>query len=570
MDESLKKNSFDRLVAGLSSEERNAMLSRLNSKNSEGVEIYADTKKIDKFSGDLKLRLANESFFYRLVIWLRSFFSKTPAEKIYNDDVLLNLAKKINREHPGVINPQAQVLDSLFYERLSTLKQAADFFKPYLYKIQEDEGEFYVFLSSFVVSSLCDQINSRADPYNLPPNKEPDNETRTELLRNLDDVLKNMSAAVRGTMYSAVKSVQWLSKFVNLPFIHFISQFTDIRDGVFTCPYMNARVDFASFASVFDSGISVPNEVMESVFLFSQKKNLTGNYMTSDIEDSVKKFMATATNHLTQIKMFLSVIPITTTGRIIFQDYNWLPETSGGGEDWFVKFRNQWRKVIETRWNDYLREQKKKLLSDALLQDFGLNDFPEFPVRPWAELWGGIPFGLELTGGYLAWYCRELYPADHDILNTLMMEGIFIKSENRTEFSDAFNQLSKAADTITNLVTRIDFKGDIGTVFEEAASSASRTFQAQNRIESLVKDIETEIKASALTFCNSIRILETIFKGIFDEVKDGFHGTLQNMNSLKGHGNLNFKDSLKNTRKNLRQTLYYLSELEPIDLPAGK
>jgi len=565
MEESQKKSTFDRLVAGLNSEERTAMLTRLNQTGEADIQLFNDAAQVDTFSGNLSLRLKNESFLYKIFIWIRSFLTKIPQTQIYNDDVLLSIAKQINREHPGLINPSGEYLDSLFYERLTTLKSASDFFRPYIYMINENPGAFYVFLSSFVAPQLSDKVNAICDPYNLPEDVEPNNEIRTDILKKLDEVLKNMNPATKNSIYQAVKSVQWLSAFSALPFIHFISQFTDIKDGVFTCPYSNAKVDYETFAAVFDSGLSVPNEVLEAVFLFSQKKEISGNYMTSDIETSVKKFMSVASSHFKNIKLFLAVVPVASLGKIIFRDYDWAPRSFGGGEDWNSKFRNQWRKIIEIRWTDFLKERKKNMLASGLKHDFELTSFPELPSRPWADLWGGLPFGCEMTGGFLAWYVKELFASDRKMLNLVMMEGIFIRNENRTEYAESFDLLCKSAENMMNLLEDLDFKGSIGVTFDEFASASSRTFKAQSTAENLITKIESEIKTTSFDFCNAIRTLEQIFKGIFEEANDGIHGPLQNLNTLKGHENLRFKDDLRKTRYNLKQVLFYLSELEPIE-----
>lgn len=565
MEESQKKSTFDRLVAGLNTEERTAMLSRLNQAGEADIQLFNDAAQVDTFSGNLQTRLKNESFLYKIYIWFRSFVTKTPQIQIYNDDVLLNMAKRINREHPGLLNPTGEYLDSLFFERLTTLKAASDFFKPYIYLIDENPGAFYVFMSSFVAPELSDKINAAADPYNLPEDIEPAPEIRIDLLKKLDDVLKNMSTGTKNSIYQAVKSVQWLSSFTALPYLHFISQFTDIKDGVFTCPYSNAKVDFETFAAVFDSGLSVPNEVLEAVFLFSQKKEISGNYMTSDIEASVKKFMSVASSHFKNIKMFLSVVPVTTLGKIIFKSYDWTPRSFGGGEDWNSKFRNQWRKIIEIRWNEFIKERKKNLLAAGLKNDFNLTSFPEMPNRPWADLWGGMPFECELTGGFLSWYIKELFTSDQKMLNMVMMEGIFIRNENRTEYAEAFDKFCKTAETILNLLEDLDYKGSLGITFDEMAAASSRTFKTQSTAENLITKIESEIKEAAFDICNAIRTLEMLFKGIFEEFNDGVHGPLQNLNTLKGHDNLRFKDNLRQTRKNINQVLFYLSELDPIE-----
>ncbi|MCQ2597390.1 MAG: DUF5312 domain-containing protein [Treponema sp.] len=565
MEESQKKSTFDRLVAGMNSDERTAMLARLNQSGEKDIELLNSSAEVDTFTGTLSLRLKNESIFYKFYIWIRSFFSKAPQIQIYNDDILLSMAKKINREHPGILSPQGEYLDSLFYDRLQALKQASDFFKPYIYLVEENPGAFYVFLSSFVAPQLSDSINSTCDPYNIPQEIDPTNDIKNDLLKKMDDILKNMHGSIKTNIYQAIKSIQWLRSFTGLPFVHFISQFTDIKDNVFTCSYSSAKIDYELFASVFDSPISVPNEILEALFLFSQKKEMMGNYMTSDIENAVKKFMSVATSHFSSIKLFLSVVPVTTMGRIIFKDYDWNPKPAGGAEDWFPKFRTQWRKILEIRWTEFLKERQKNRLQFGLQEDFNLSSFPELPNRPWLSLWGGVPFNCEMTAGLLGWYVTNLYTEDQKALNLVSMEGIFVKSENRTEYADALDNLHKACNQVMNTLENLEFKGSYGNTFEEVSSSLSRNFKSQTTIDNLISKIEGEFLHSAQDICNAIRILEANFKGIFEEVDDGVHDPLTNLNTIKGHDNIRFKDDLKAARIHLKQLLFYLTEIEPLD-----
>ena len=75
MVESDTKSSFDRLVAGLNAEDRLAMLNRINQMDSQTVQLTA--QPIDNESNvSLQKKLQEESFIYKLVLWLRSLFDK--------------------------------------------------------------------------------------------------------------------------------------------------------------------------------------------------------------------------------------------------------------------------------------------------------------------------------------------------------------------------------------------------------------------------------------------------------------------------------------------------------------
>ena len=564
MVESDTKSSFDRLVAGLNAEDRLAMLNRINQMDSPRVQLSADTVEIDK-GVNLQSKLQNESFFYKFILWLRALFDKKTIEQLYSQDLLNSISKKINNKYPGTIDYRIKSLDYIFYERLLTLKEAADFFKVYFTYIEESPGDFYVFLSSFVAPQLAEKINAQADPFIFPFSKPVTPESRTELAKKLDDILTNMDKDTKMNMYSAVSAANWLYKFSMMQYLHFISQFTNITGDVYTCPYSNAVMDYNELASVFANIQPIENEVLEAIFLFSQRKHLTTNAQDKDIEKAVKEFMVKAVAFLGTIKSFVNSVPIKNLGRVVNNDFNWQPGNIEGAEAWFPSFRSQWRKIQDIRWNDFAREQKKQMLSQNLKLDFDLDEFPVMEYRPWLKLWNSIPFKRDLTGGFLSWFCTEKYDKIIQDLNFVAMEGVFYKSENRSEYSEGLNNFSSANVMMQELLRKLSPEGEYGKMFEDFATNRMHSFQVQNQIESMMTQIEDTVKEAIAQFGRGARTIERVFYGFFEEQKDGIHEPLQNITTIRGRDNRRFVDSLISIRQLLKKTLTYISELEPID-----
>ena len=564
MVESDSKSAFDRLVAGLNAEDRLAMLNRINQAGTPVIQLSSEGAEPES-NVSLKKKLQTESVVYKFFLWIRALFDKKSVEQLYGLDLINKAASKINHRYPGTVNHKIRSLDYIFYERLGTIKEAADFFRSYFSFVENDPGDFYVFLSSFVAPELAEKINSQADPFMLPLSKPITPEARTDLAKKMDEILNNMDKDTKVNMYSAVTAANWLYKFSTLQFIHFLSQFTNIAGDVYTCPYSNAIMDFNALASVFASMVPVENEVLEALFLFSQRKNLTVNAQDKDIEKAVKEFMIKASAFMGSIQSFVSNVPMRNLGRVINSDYDWQPENMEGAEAWFPAFRSQWRKIQDIRWNDFTREQKKMLLSENLKADFGMEVFPTMEYRPWLKLWNRIPFNCELTGGFLSWFCTEKYSEIINDLNTVAMEGIFYKSENRSEYSEGLNNFSTANTMMSELIRKLSPEGEFGRLFDDFATNRVHTFQIQGQIESMMKQIEETVKNSINLFCKGARTMERVFYGFFEEQKDGIHESLQNITTIKGRDNRRFVDSLRNIRTLLKKVLSYISELEPID-----
>ena len=565
MHEDGKRDAFDKLVAGLNTEDRNIMLSKLNANKTQTVKFVNTEVYEQKEDTRLSLRLKNESVFYKFLLWLRSLFSKEKIEELYSEDLIAKIAKSVDREFPHLIHHQQNVLDSIFYERLKALKDCADFFKPYFALIEDSLGDFYVFLSSFVTPQIADEINSKADPFTLPFSKVPSNEVKKDLVIKMDKVLKDMAPTTKNSLYTAISSTNWLMQFTKLPFLHFLSQFTNISGDAYTCPYSNARNDFIHFAKVFTNVLTVENNVLEAIFLFSQRKNITDNAQEKDIDKAVNEFLSKTNMHFSTIQMFISGIPIVKLGKIINRDVTWSPENMEGAEAWFPSFRNQWHKIIDIRWNDWQRERKKSMLSDDLKNDFMLDGFPVMQYKPWELLWTRVPFSCELTGGFLSWFALEKFPKIIPDLNTLMMEGVFVNNENRNEYSEALSEFIACNNQMQDLLHRLSEEGEYGQKFIEFSESKVRSFQTQNQIDSMMSTTESEIRDVLKRFCKTCRTIELIFHGIFDDEKDGVHETLQNYSTIKGSHNRQYRENLGKIRKILKSATFYIAELEPID-----
>ena len=565
MADDFNRSAFDRLVAGMDAHERSNMLEKINQSSVSVVQLLETENQLPEKNVSLHLRFRGESAFYRILLWFRSLIEKKNPEKIYNEDVLASMARRINRDHPGILNHKNGLVDSVFYEHLRSLKTAAEFFKPYFNLIDDNPGDFYVFLSSFVAPELSDQITEQADPFSLSFEIEPTVDTKNRLMKNLDDLLKNIDGGTKSNLYSAVSSLNWLRQFTRLPYIHFTSQFTNLMENHYTCPYRNAVNDYAAFAAVFSNIMSVQNEVLEAMLMFSQRKDMTKNAQEKDIERTIKEFIAKANQCLASIQMFISCVPIIKVGKIINADYDWLPGNIEGVEGWFPNFRSHWRKIIDVRWNDWIRERKKKNLETYLGNDFGLFEFPVLKYRPWQSMWLRVPFSCELTGGFLSWFCENRYTDMITYFNDVMMEGVFIRNENRVEYSEGLNLFDQAMTQMQALHDRLSPEGEYGAMFDEFATSRIRSLQVQNQIDSMMTTTESEIRDCVKKFTKGAKMMNKCLAGILTEERDKVHDGLQNIASIKGRHNRTWRDSLRSCWEVLKKAEFYLSELEPID-----
>lgn len=567
MNDDQHRGSFDELVAGISSDERKYLLAKINQNREHSFPLVQPAREeTDGFTLDIKLN--SESFLYKLFLWIRSLISKKHKLEIYNDDLIRTLARKINKNHPGIVDMQNGLILSLFYEKLKELKNAADFFKPYFNIFNENPGKFYVFMSTFIAPEIASSINAEADPYSVPFEKEGTKEVRSSLLKKMEGILKDIPQKSRAVMYDAVKSLNWLKRFSELPYTHFLAQFTAIVSENYTCPFTNAQTDFNALANVLSDARSIPNEALEALFLFPQRKGGATVELDQDTEKSMREFLSKSAAGISMVQMFISTVPFFALGKVIFSDYDWQIETFGGAEDWFVKFKEEWKIVFDERWESWLRDRKKSQLADVLMEKFGILSFPELPYRPWANLWGGIPFRCEMTGGFLYWFATVKYEEVMGVLNVLVLEGVFLNNDNRAEFSEAMNKFAEINHQVQLFGESLNEKGSVGSVFAKLIADHVRTLKGQNMVNSMILNAETSIRGWESSFCDCCRTIEKVLAGILDDEKtDKKYESIQNLMTIKGRENRAYRDNLQAEREVLLESRRILAEIEPLDLP---
>lgn len=569
MERSSERGSFDELVAGISAEERKFLLAKLNQNREKELPLLQPIREeIDNFTLDIKLN--HESLLYKFILWLRTLFTKKPKLELYNNDLIGNLARKINREHPGIVDVGNGLLQSLFYEKIKELKYVADFFSPYIAMMNDAQGKFYVFLGAFLAPTITTMINSEVDPYQIPFEREATNELRASLLRRLDAILKDINPNEKTKLYDAVRTLHWLKSFCFLSYTHFITQFTAIISENYTCPFSNAQIDFPGFASVLCNARSVSNEALEALFLFPQRNGGAAVELDGETENSVNQFLSKAATNISMIQMFISTVPMANLGKVVFSDFDWQVSEPGGAEDWFIKFKEEWKCVFDARWSSWLRDRKKAQLAQVLNEKFGLEKFPELTYRPWTRLWGGMPFACEMTAGFLEWFALNEYQTTIQILNALILEGVFLNNENRAELSEGINLFSDVNQDVLDFHASLSPAGSIGSVFQKQIDEHVRTIKGQSLINTIIVNAEASVRSWEAKFCESVRTIERVLHGIMDEERTKDYEGLQNYMTLKGRGNREFRDKLAAAREKINECRQILGEIEPLDMAKNR
>ncbi len=566
-------STFERLVSLISEEERRSLLDKMRPLEGDPDARSLESDKDPSMNADeiiLEETLKQESLIYRFILWLRSVLTSTSKEQLYNDDKIMALFRKLNRDYPGLLDYKGALLLGVFYEKLLELKKAAEFFKPYLDAIYENIGGFYVFLGSIVAPEITQRMNSEVDPMSLPLDREVTGELRASFLRKMEEIIKELPSHRRSYLYQCAASVDWLYQFTKLPFERFVTAFGMGLTDSQVARFETVTSELNSFAKILCNGKSLPAEAFESIFLFSAKKMVPNSSEAKDDDSRAKEFMDKATSFMSIIHMFITSVPLRYVNKVVYNNIQWQPDQFTGAEDWFAKYKDHWKKLFDEQWNAWLKEKRRVGLNKRLKETFGIDAVPTLPVRPWANMWGsGVDFHFENTAGFLWWFVAKKQNEVTEPLKILLLEGQFINKDNRAEFANTLNELSMISSRMYDFEEDLSDKGQTGMVFEKLASDHLRTLAAQSKIDTLIIEKEAIIKSTKNSFCDQARSVLNILNGIFAEKKDTRYDGIHNLASIQGSQNANFRASLEKSQKVFGAALDVLKELEQIDIPGN-
>lgn len=573
MDE---KNSFDRLVSTLSHNERLELLKKLKADS----DLQNQTLSVDSSQTiddtDLMIRYRSESFFLRLWLRLKSFFSSIDVETLYNEYLVADLALEIEKKFPDLIDYKHRIFCTTLYTKLQELKSAADFFKSSITIYEENQGAFYVFLGSLAMPDLSDRIDNEVSPYNLGLEREITTELRASLIRKLEEILNDIPQSDRANLYASVCGLEWLKYFCKLPFEKTLKRFISLLPGTYTCPVDSAASDFASLAKVLCSGSVIKEEVIEALYLYSRqnpgKNEQDDNSLpfASESDESAVKFLEKSTKQIKLIKMFISSVPLLKLTAVANNSSIWHTEKTAGGEDWFVRYKAHWRKLFDQKWELWIYDKRKKETFDKIKAMLTCTDYPHIPNRPWRNIWDGIPFPLEHSIGFMFAFFQDIYPIYTKVLKTLLVEGEFSQRENRVEFTDTYNLLNHLSQSISLFNEKLSPKGMYGGSFAAVISESLRTIQGQSRIDTLMNSISSEARLLISQFADACRSVQLITGGILHETKDPRYDTLSNIASILGNQNMQFRQRLHDARSGMISALDIIKELESLEVLSAK
>jgi hypothetical protein len=562
------QNTFERLVLTLGSSERQAMLRLLAEsgeqkaldKNASG-EVH-DTSSTRALLAEKKL--AEEPLLLRIWLSIVSFFTSSSPTRVYANYKVNELGRILSHSYNVYIDVAHRSYREGLYTELLRLRDSQVFFSSLLSSYENDKGGFYIVLGSLLIKDTHDAIVVASDPFSLPYDQELKRDPRVSLVHDMDVAFNTMPEMDRGKMYMAAGAIEWMKTYCALPIDKMITRFGMIPGAAPTCMVDSVSEDMKLLVNTLSSAKKIPVLLLEALYLFSVQSSLAEEKF--DLEKACHSFVDSATEYLAAIRLVKESVPFADFVRFAIGDVAWQPQKTAEGEDWFVLYRNAWRKRFDERWVEWNRLHRAYALERSMHAFLGTGEIPAMQYRPWDDMWLDLDLRRELSFRFLKGMFLSVYPALWmKPLKILLLEGDFFRRENLAEYTDAFSMLDHMQQTCEVFETRLSPKGDVGEGFALVKNERMATISGKARLDNLMLSINSEAEQLVSSAITALRSVDAVLGGVLGSVRGGPYETILNLSSIQGKLNERFRKDLEGVRRMVGEALQILTEAELIE-----
>lgn len=526
---------FDKLVKGLSSNERQEMLEKI----AGSVTVPQQLDEEERPSVDLEQAYGRMGLFRRLIVILTAVFTGRDKLSVVEEHLVRDIRRDVASRLPHGLDMAQDQLRPRAADDFRALSEAARVFTPFMGRVMGRERRaFIAFLAGLHAPATQSQLVDETNPFtvgaNYPDMKDAD--VRRKAIAQSESIMATLQPAVRQAIYTDVRLLHQLLALSGFPFEKIIGVFYPAAGGdPVPAPLSRIADELSRLAGIF-VGLrkSASAKLLEAFGLYQDNPVLEQG--DEAIEAHVTQQIQALIAAFESIYRFRSRYPLADMVRLAHRDIHYKPSPVAGGEDWFAQWKSFWRKRIEGQHRRFSYQRRVEALSSDATASLELDAVEPFPGYP--------PSGFDaiarhaLSLGLARAFFGELYRKRlASSISTLYRDGEFYKADNRSEFERIHEALERDQTDLANLEVRLQPTGDLGMSWKRTNDGSLPPEAAEERQVSVATGIDAEASALLHRIVEHLQGLGEILQGVLYGTVGGKYDTISNLGELSGTRN---------------------------------
>ncbi|GHV83946.1 hypothetical protein AGMMS50212_12860 [Spirochaetia bacterium] len=568
MSEIAGKSNFERLTSGLAQEDKYKLLEKIRANTALSEHPLHDEQDSPAAGENSNIQYARLPWYRKFLYLILGFFTNRSSMDVFVNAIVAEAGRSLELQYPGMYDYQQCVLKQDFQNELKKLKDAARFFYTALdSSVNRDAGAFFIFLGSIEMKSIHKALVEGTDP-SIFAQEHPElsySKITRMALNFIEKQLEEISIEQRNVMYQNTRSLLCLKQLSSFLFDRFILSFNQRKQDITPiCPVGVVKAQLVQLNNILYSLKNTPSiTLLSSMFVFIMQEHENEEGFDEDTE--MQKFTSRAEKAIDVIRTFNRRVPIVRILRCAIRDMSYLPTELSGGEDWYTKYREAWIKNVTIQFNEFIKDRRMsqiEKLSKQLFNDYVLMPFNNVKVDYDDD---GIPInGYKAVTSLLIFHKLIFMPEINIVLRPILINGEFVKAENRTEFTEAYNVLIKLDDTIKNLMDNISTGGDWGKRWGQIIQDVQSLTVRKRKFQMIQEEITTTVKTIIDEAVSSLIAMNSILTGLVTPIDGGKYDGLTNLTAIAGKGTV-FMDGLNAGLEKLKAIIQLMEEIKAVE-----
>ncbi|MDR1212184.1 MAG: DUF5312 domain-containing protein [Spirochaetaceae bacterium] len=561
---------FNRLVSELTLKERKELLARLSSQSELTKEPLYAAEEGDAVK-NLKRQYEGMPWYLRVLYFLLGLIRAKSPLNVYEDRMVARLGGVIDSRRRGLYNYRRELLLPEFYREFTNLKESSRFFYTALdVSVNRDKGAFFAFLGSLELPDLHQRLLSETDPVLIAQKSPwlPEAEVHQAALKTMDEIFGVITDEQRNLMYFNARCLFCLKELSAFLYDRLLSAFSFDSALGQVCSARLVQEQLTSLNNILYSMPQVPAmTLLESLFVFMLQDQMGD--VAFDVESETKTMLSRAEVSLMGIRNFNKNVPLTLILRCATRKLDMVPKAISGGEDWFIVYRDYWKGRIDGEFKEYAKSRKQAALTELFHQYLKGSVVKPLANAASERKPGAIPVaGSQGLAFLLAFYEIVFIPDLNKILRPILLDGEFYKRENRTQFTEAYNDLMKIGDAVRNFDARLSPEGDYGKRYEAAKGEMSSLSVKRRKIQMVIQETSEESMKMITSAREAFKAMAQVLGGILRKDPAGVFDTISNLPALGGKNSAALISGIDQAVVKLESALKLLDEVNFME--AGK
>jgi hypothetical protein len=284
-----------------------------------------------------------------------------------------------------------------------------------------------------------------------------------------------------------------------------------------------------------------------------------------DIQNEMKQLLVQAETSLQIIRDFNLEVPLNQVLRCISKHPSLMPQNIGGGEDWFAVYKEHWKELVLGNFLSFSRTKLEKDLQNSFRYFFKGTNLRVLENIGSNSSASGIKVKTDFTLSFLLTFYTIVFMGEiNKFLRPILITGEFIKKENRTAFTESYNNLIKLEDLIKRFDADLSLDGDFGKRYDHARNDMT-SLPVKRRKLMLVQEDATHAAEKIINQTrDALGELIKVLGGILKKSADDKYDTLSNLSVLAGKGTA-FQDGIAESINLFTRTLQLLDDIDSLE-----